>query len=55
MINPNPNNSYKTKKKFTGSYTKVNPSHLNILPILSKTDAKRKLKLQKLHRPSPVP
>ena len=22
---PNPNNSYKTKKKFTGSYTKVNP------------------------------
>ena len=23
--NPNPNNSYKTKKKFTGSYTEVNP------------------------------
>ena len=22
---PNPNNSYKTKKKFTGSYTEVNP------------------------------
>ena len=22
---PNPNNSYKTKKKFTGFYTKVNP------------------------------
>ena len=25
MIDPNPNNSYKTKKKFTGSYTEVNP------------------------------
>ena len=26
--NPNPNNSYKTKKKFTGSYTEVNPKNL---------------------------
>ena len=25
MIYPNPNNSYKTKKNFTGSYTEVNP------------------------------
>ena len=25
IIDPNPNNSYKTKKKFTGSYTEVNP------------------------------
>ena len=25
MIDPNPNNSYKTKKKFTGSFTEVNP------------------------------
>ena len=24
-IDPNPNNSYKTKKKFTGSYTEGNP------------------------------
>ena len=24
MIDPNPNNSCKTKKKFTGSYTEVN-------------------------------
>ena len=25
IIDPNPNNSYKTKKKFAGSYTEVNP------------------------------
>ena len=25
MIEPNLNNSYKTKKNFTGSYTEVNP------------------------------
>ena len=25
IIDPNPNNSYKAKKKFTGSYTAVNP------------------------------
>ena len=25
IIDPNSNNSYKTKKKFTGSYTEVNP------------------------------
>ena len=25
MIDPNPNNSYKTKKNFTGFYTEVNP------------------------------
>ena len=25
IIDPNPNNSYKTKKNFTGSYTEVNP------------------------------
>ena len=24
-MDPNPNNSYKTKKNFTGSYTEVNP------------------------------
>ena len=24
-MDPNPNNSYKTKKKFTGAYTEVNP------------------------------
>ena len=26
IIDPNPNNSYKTKKNFTGSYTEVNPN-----------------------------
>ena len=26
---PNPNNSYKTKKKFTGSYTEGNPNLIN--------------------------
>ena len=26
MIDPNPNNSYKTKKNFIGFYTEVNPS-----------------------------
>ena len=25
IIDPNPNNSYKTKKKFIGSYTEVDP------------------------------
>ena len=25
IIDPNPNNSYKTKKNFTGFYTEVNP------------------------------
>ena len=33
---PNPNNSYKTKKKFTGSYTEVNPKILSL--SLSKFD-----------------
>ena len=28
IIDPNPNDSYKTKKKFTGSYTEVNPEFL---------------------------
>ena len=27
IIDPNPNNSYKTKKKFTCSYTEVNPKN----------------------------
>ena len=27
---PNPNNSYKTKKKFTGSYTEVNPKKASL-------------------------
>ena len=27
ILDPNPNNSYKTKKKFTGSYTEVNPKY----------------------------
>ena len=26
IIDPNPNNSYKTKKNFTGFYTEVNPN-----------------------------
>ena len=34
IIDPNPNNSYKTKKKFTGSYTEVNPKLLLNLFIL---------------------
>ena len=28
---PNPNNSYKTKKNFTGFYTEVNPSFWSVL------------------------
>ena len=31
---PNPNNSYKTKKKFTGSYTEVNPILYSLFTFL---------------------
>ena len=30
-MDPNPNNNYKTKKKFTGSYTEVNLLFCNSL------------------------
>ena len=36
IIDPNPNNSYKTKKKFAGSYTEVNP----IFPSLNHDENK---------------
>ena len=40
MIDPTPNNSYKTKKNFTGFYTEVTPTFVPVYndksPALSK-------------------
>ena len=51
---PNPNNSYKTKKNFTGFYTEVNPIVWNLIPKAIRDASSQQLFKQKLRQVSRI-